>query len=261
MSHWKERSKNWKLMGPPKRPTPEVINQVKGLVGDRGHILVLGVTPGLVDAFTHVTAVDREPDMIAGVHIGDSSTKKAYLMDWFDIPGRSRFDGIVGDGSLNMVSWPYGAKLLMQRMFDLLSPGGRLACRIFTCPDELVSLDDLNAMAATEPAMGFSAWRSKLSHMLAQEMGANVPVREMLRAFNHHWPDRESLSKTSGWDQADISAIMDAYAHSDLWTSFPTRSQWLKCVPPGASGVEIVPTHGYELCEEFPILTFKKDLI
>jgi hypothetical protein len=260
MNHWKERSKNWALMGPPKRPTEGVIRQIRDLVGDHGQVLVLGVTPGLVGAFTNVLAVDREPEMIARVHLGDTDTKHAELMDWFSITGENRFDAIVGDGSLNMVNWPYGAKILMDRLFKLLTPGGRLACRVFTCPDQPVMLEDLIEIAKRPPAMGFNAWRSKLSHFLAQEMGPNVPVREMLRAFNYHWPNRDVLAAASGWDQSDISMIMDAYANSDLWTSFPTRRQWMDCVPDAAINAEIIPTAGYELCEEFPILTFTKEL-
>jgi hypothetical protein len=260
-THWQDRAKNWgKVANPPKRPVQSVIDQVRNLVGDRGKTLVLGVTPQLVSAFTDVHAVDRELGMIEALWQGYPDTKTVECLDWFDIPGEDRYSAIVGDGSLNMVSWPYGCQILLEKMHQLLIPGGKLACRVFTCPDRPFNIEDLDHLASSKPSMGFDAWRSRLSHVLAQMMGPNIPVREMLRAFNYHWPDRQVLCENNRWDPDTISKIMDAYSKSDLWTSFPTVSQWLSVIPADACDSMLIPTHGYELAEDFPILTFKKAL-
>lgn len=259
-NHWQERSRNWGRIGPPKRPTPEVIGQVVDLVGKDTPVLVLGVTQGLVDGFTNVLAVDREPAMIAKAQMGNGTTKRVERMDWFDIPGEDRFDAIVGDGSINMASYPYRITALLERMHQLLKPGGRLACRVFIRPEAPITLPLLMDIARTNPApISFDTWRTCLSHHLAQANGPNVPVREMKWCFDYHWPDRAALAAASGWDPELFSIVMDAYAGSEMFTAFPTKAELMRCVPSSAREVALIPTHGYDLCEQFPILTFTKE--
>jgi SAM-dependent methyltransferase len=259
-THWEERAKNWESSGPPKRPTQSVIDQIKGLVGDDGLTLILGVTPQLAEAFTSVHAVDREPEMVSRVWPGDTETKRAECIDWNDIQGYSVYDSVVGDGSLNMVSFPDGAESLLSRILELLKPGGRLACRVFTRPEDTPTLRRLKDLADGSSSIGFDAWRTVQSHHLTTYVGENVPVNLMVEFFDVHWPDRESLAATNGWDIEKLNIVMESYRSSSAHTSFPTAAEWLSIVPPNACDVQLIPTDGYELAESFPILTFTKAL-
>ncbi len=258
MTHWQERSKNWDKIGPPKRPIQEVIDQIRALVGDDANVLVLGVTPQLVQAFANIHAVDREPAMISRLWPGDTETKTAECLDWFDLPGNVRYDAIVGDGSLNMVRFSDGISTLLMHLMDLLKPGGRLACRVFSNPTTVPTLEDLMSITSGRTSMGFDAWRTKQSHHLTTYVGPNVPVELMVEFFDVHWPDREALAAATGWDLESINITMDAYRGSQSYTAFPTDEEWLSVVPEHACNVELIPTYGYELAENFPILTFTK---
>jgi hypothetical protein len=57
---------------------------------------LLGVTPQIALAYQHVTAVDREPAMIANVWPGDTETKRVIKDNWLtvNLPSAS-FDGIL----------------------------------------------------------------------------------------------------------------------------------------------------------------------
>jgi hypothetical protein len=257
-NHWRERANNWdRTIGPPKRPVQSVIDQVRSLVGDDGLVLLLGVTPQLASAFTRVHAVDRESEMIRWVWPGDTPTRRAECGDWLAIDGESRYRAIVGDGSLNMAVFPGDTARLLANLHQLLEPGGRLACRIFTRPETPPTLEQLMTLAS-EPGMGFDAWRTLQSHHLTGIAGPNVPVQLMLDYFNRYWPDRRALGAATGWDPERIGLIMDTYQGSNLHTSFPTERQWMEIIPPGAAEVRLVPTGGYELAQHFPILTFTK---
>lgn len=243
-SHWGARSLTYGQMGPPLNPNQEIIDGFTSLVATTGNVLLLGVTPKLHAAYENVTAVDYNEGMVTRVWPGDTPTKTAHLDNWLtvDLP-TGNFDGIIGDGSINMLAYPADVKLLFNRSLQWLRPGGRLACRMFTRPDQPVTEQDIRDKVGK---LGFSAWRRLFNMLLAERHGPVFPVRLISELFDSMYPDRSVLP------YEDVTAI-DAYRTSTATSWFPTRSEILAIAPAGSSFVDVGT---YELCETCPILTY-----
>lgn len=245
-THWEARSLTYGQMGPPLNPNQEIIDGFTSLVHTTGNILLLGVTPKLHAAYTNITAVDYNPGMVSRVWPGDTATKTARLDNWLtvDLPSNT-FDGIVGDGSINMLAYPSDVELLFSRSLQWLKPSGKLACRMFTRPDRPVTEADIRDKMGR---LSFSAWRRLFNMLLAEQYGAIFPVTLIYELFNKMYPDRSLLPYDN------VTAI-DAYRTSTATSWFPTRSEILDTAPVGSKFVDVGT---YELCETCPILTYTR---
>jgi SAM-dependent methyltransferase len=210
----------------------------------------MGVTPQIAEAYTHVTAVDREPAMIENVWPGNTETKRAINDNWLtvDLP-ENYYDGIVGDGSINMLSYPEDVNFMLNKAMQLLRPGGVFACRMFTRPDEPITMERLLA-EAENPTVNFSAYRRLIPMYLALKHGPLVPVRLIVELFDQLFPDRTILKWT-----AEQMSTMDAYYKSEATTWFPTRDEILALAPAGSRYIE---SGTYDIADTCPILTFTK---
>ena len=258
-SHWNTRILHWDKITPPMRPHKNSINAQVDIVGNNTeNVLLLGVTPELAKAFDNVTAVDIEPKMIEHIWPGDDETHKAILGDWFttDLPV-NHFSAVVGDGSLNMVKFPFDAKVLMSRLLDLMRPGGIAAVRVFSRPETPVLFSDL---ISNYHKYSWHAFRCYLNMYLGHCYGTNIPSKLMLQEFDKIFPDRQELSEKTGWDINEIGNSVDAYRNSMTQTSYPTQQHWMSSVPDSAVDVQLVQVAGYELAEHYPILTFRKPI-
>jgi hypothetical protein len=259
MNHWQKYNARWSLIQPPLRPNEDVIETFQSLIGSpSSHVLLLGVTPELADAFEHVYAFDKSPAMISDVWPGDSATKTATEGDWLNLGALNRaFSAVIGDGSLNMLAFPHDMKTLLDLAFDLLKQGGRFACRLFERPMVPVSESDLVNLASAPSGLNFHAFKWQLAMHLAEKTGANVPVEHVLQSFDQLFPDREQLSLRTGWPRRVIDTI-DVYDGSPAVYSFPNRIEFLSVLPAGACGVEFIDCGTYDLARQCPILTFTK---
>jgi SAM-dependent methyltransferase len=249
-THWAERSRNWRKNGPPLQPNQEILDCFASLVPLTANIILLGVTPQIADAYTHVTAVDREPAMIENVWPGNTETKRAINDNWLSVElAENYYDGIIGDGSINMLSYPEDVKFMLNKAMTLLRPGGVFACRMFTRPDENITLEQLLAEAKT-PTVNFSAYRRLIPMYLAVEHGPLVPVRLIVELFDQLFPDRSLLPWT-----AEQMSTLEPYRKSDATTWFPTRSEILALAPEGSRYIE---SGTYDIADTCPILTFTK---
>ena len=256
-SHWSERIKHWHKIMPPMRPHQGSISKQQQLLGDRdGKVLLLGMTPELHAAFPEIHAVDREQAMIDNIWPGDTKHKHATQADWFDIPlYANHYDAVVGDGSFNMPRFHEETNLLMRRCLDWLRPGGIVAVRVFTRPEITPSIDQV--MAATD-TMCFDAWRCYLNMYIAGNEGVNIQSSRKYEVFDDIISDRAELAERTGWDLDHINRSFNSYKNGKMLTSYPTRAQWKHIVPDYATEIGFEETEGYELCEHFPILTFRK---
>jgi SAM-dependent methyltransferase len=210
----------------------------------------MGVTPQIAEAYSHVTAVDREPAMIENVWPGNTETKRAINDNWLSVElAENYYDGIIGDGSINMLSYPEDVKFMLNKAMTLLRPGGVFACRMFTRPDENITLERLLAEAKT-PTVNFSAYRRLIPMYLAVEHGLLVPVRLIVELFDQLFPDRSLLPWT-----AEQMSTLEPYRKSDATTWFPTRSEILALAPEGSRYIE---SGTYDISDTCPILTFTK---
>jgi len=248
-THWADRSRNWGRNGPPLQPNQEIIDCFASLVPLSANILLMGVTPQIAEAYTHVTAVEREPAMIERVWPGNSETKRAILDNWLtvDLP-ENHYDGIIGDGSINMLDLK-DVEFMLNKAKKLLRPGGVFACRMFTRLDEPITKERLHAEAAN-PTVNFSAYRRLIPMYLAAQNGPVVPVKLIVNLFDQMFPDRTILPWT-----AEQMSTMEPYRTSESTTWFPTRDEILDLAPKGSRYIE---SGTYDIADTCPILTFTK---
>ena len=259
-SHWTQHHRNWARLGPPLRPNAEVAAAARGLLSGRDErVLLLGVTPELADAGADLTAVDRNPEMIAKIWPGDAPNRRALVGDWLrlDFPDAS-FSAAIGDGSLNALGYPAGHLALHGELARVLRPGGRFVCRVFAAPEAGESLTALGEMALGGAIRGFNAFKWRLAMALVAESGdPNIAVIRILDAFDAMFADRDLLARATGWERGDIDTI-DAYRGSAEIYSFPTRDQFLAIVPGIFAGARFAAAGAYELAERCPILVADK---
>jgi len=257
MSHWQRYHTRWSLIQPPLRPDPDVINAVKTYAG-QGQTLLLGVTPELADPFDHLDAVDRNPAMIKNVWPGDTMRKRAIEGNWLEIElPPCAYAAVIGDGSLNNLAWRSEIARMLERAMQWLRPGGRFACRLFERPAAGFSRRQLQRGASETAGINFHAFKWQVAMHLAQERGANVPVASILQSFNELFPDRDELSRTTGWPRQVIDTI-DVYQGSHISYSFPDRREFIEALPQDAIDVTFTPCGSYDLAACCPILTFQK---
>ena len=248
-THWADRSRAWGRNGPPLQPNQEIIDCFASLIPTTANIILMGVTPQIADAYTHVTAVEREPAMIERVWPGNTETKRAILENWLtvDLP-ENHYDGIIGDGSINMLDLK-DVEFMLNKAQRLLKPGGVFACRMFTRPDKPITMERLHA-EARNPTVNFSAYRRLIPMYIAAQNGPVVPVKLIVNLFDQMFPDRTILPWT-----AEQMSTMEPYRTSESTTWFPTRDEILKLAPKGSRYIE---SGTYDIADTCPILTFSK---
>ena len=247
-THWAARSLTYGQSGPPLNPNQEIIDGFTKLVPTNGNILLLGVTRKIAEAYEHVTAVDYSEAMIQRVWPGNTDTKQAHYDNWLtvDLPDRA-YDGILGDGSVNMLAYPVEVKHLFKRSLMWLKPGGVFAARVWTRPDKPITRERILQEAAN-PTMGFTAFRRLFNMLIADRNGSVFPVTKIAELFDDMFPDPSVLP----WP--DTSSI-DPYRTSTATSWFPTRQEILDIAPTGSRFLDVGT---YDIADTCPILTFIK---
>jgi SAM-dependent methyltransferase len=255
--HWK--SSAFFRMRPPLRPDADVVAAFRELVRDRDDpMLLLGVTPELADLSPNLTAIDRTQQMLDFVWPGDTPRRRARLGTWLKLglPSAS-FASVVGDGSLT-IAYPGPATKLLREAANVLIPGGRFVCRVFSSPETGETLETVRGAVASGEIRGVHALKWRLAMAIAQQRGEpNVPVLEIRDQFERWFPNRESLAETSGWPRDEIDSI-DMYAGSNAIYSFATRRQLLEIVPPEFTNARFVEAGSYELAERCPLFVLER---
>ena len=247
-THWAARSLTYGQSGLPLNPNQEIIDGFTSLVPTNGHILLLGVTTKIAQAYEHITAVDSSEDMILRVWPGNTATKQAHYDNWLtvDLPLHT-FDGIVGDGSVNMLSYPADVIQFFDRCLTWLKPGRVFAARVWTRPDQPVTRERILQEAAN-PTMNFMAFRRLFNMLIADRDGPVFPVTRIAELFDDMFPDPSVLP----WP--DTSSI-DPYRTSESTSWFPTRQEILDIAPAGSRFLDVGT---YDIADTCPILTFVK---
>ena len=252
-THWAARSLHWGSLGPPLLPNQEVVDAFTAVIPTDKKILMLGVTPQIANAYRNVTAIDSSPDMIANVWPGNTETKKAIEADWLTIDlDNNQFDGILGDGSINMVQYPHDIKSMFERCYHWLKPNGTFAMRFFTRPDTPVTLEQL-IEEGNNPTVNFSAYRRLLPMYIAENDGPCIRSYRILELFDELFPDRSKLK----WDPKQIISI-DAYKGTTSTGWFPKRQEILDLLYVESKDAKFIDAGTYDIAHTCPILTFNK---
>ncbi len=259
-NHWAKLSTQWSFVEPPLRPTAASISAMREILnGHDDHILVLGVTRELVAAFGKVTAVEKNAAVIRQHWPEVSGAGKTCLHeDWLNLDsgGEQVFTAVIGDGSLNNVSYPDQLLRLQEVLQQITVPSAKFACRVYLRPDLPVGDEEIIG-SAEQGKINFSALKMLLAMAIAGRSQPNVPVMSILHEFNRLFPDRPALSRKSGWPLAAIETI-DSYQDSPLVYAFPNRAELLACLSPFWPDIEFVMTDGYPLADCCPLVILSK---
>jgi SAM-dependent methyltransferase len=258
--HWPRHARQWSLVGPPLRPSAADVALTEAAVaatGRGGGGLVLGVTPELVTMrwppVTHVLAVERARAVIGTLFPASvSPIATAIQADWLALPcADASLAAIVGDGSLTNLRFPEQYRALAAELARVLAPGGVIALRLFAAPERRESLAAVAGELRAGRIGNINLLKWRLA-MAVQPDHRNVPVVEILRAFDEVVPDRARLAQQLGWSRAHLDSV-DVYRGSSLTYSFPTVAEVSDAL---ASCVAVRRVHmpGYELGDRCPTL-------
>ena len=248
----------WNRLGPPLRPCHEDVENFRQLLGaPEGLHLLLGITPELSDLAPHLIAVDNSAGMIGAVWPGNTTGHKAIQADWLDMPfADNTFDAVIADGSLTLLDYPLQYQQLFSQLKRVIRPGGKLVIRIFASPDSGETCAAVCRDAMAGQIAGFHAFKWRLSMALAAEsQNPNLFVADTREIFNRLLPDREQLSRTTGWNPEDIATI-DFYHESPARYSYPTLPQLRRVLPQEFRETGLL-RGSYELAERCPILALE----
>lgn len=136
----------------------------------------------------------------------------------------------------------------------MVRPGGFVVCRLFAAPDEMDSLDQVHDDAYRGVIGNFHALKWRVAMAVVRASGEpNIAVQTIRDNFMRVFPDRDALSRATGWARQDIDTI-DVYDGSGEVYAFPTREQFLAVASHGFASVQIVEVGSYPLAERCPLL-------
>jgi SAM-dependent methyltransferase len=254
-NHWHSLFDAWSNLPTPVRVSADAITSIKTEVAEAaGPILVLGLTSGLLDAGSDITAVDQSRALVDDLWPGNTPGRRVVVGDWLRLPFEAAtFAACIGDGSLISFDYPDRLQLVLAEVARCLKSGGKFACRVFLAPDVAVRFADVEA-AVQQKQISFQHFKFKFAMAMAAEYGnPNVRVSSIPELFDARFPDRGKLAAVTGWDRAEIDTI-DIYRKSAANYAFPGKKQLLSVVPRAFSHPRFVTVPHHPFGNEWPIL-------
>jgi SAM-dependent methyltransferase len=264
---WKRIAGHWPHVGSPQRPIEEDGRLMLALAAPAlasryaPGVLVLGVTPEIVrlpwPAGATVLALDQSPDMIASIwrphpHI----VSLVVRARWQLMPLKDRSASLaVGDGSLNALPLLEDYPVVLAEVARVLQPGGALVLRCFVRPEQPERIDAVAAAAFDGRIGSFSALKWRIAMSLDGGSSSSVAVAEIRAAFDRFFPDRDRLSRATGWARQTLDTI-DNFRDASTRYSFPTLAA-IRAVASPVFRVAGVSRVNYELSDLCPTLFFQ----
>jgi SAM-dependent methyltransferase len=261
--HWPRHARQWALVGPPLRPSPADVAVVAGVVAGScaagARVLVLGVTPELVEMrwppSTEVVAIDRARAVIGSIFPAGAARATAIQGDWLALPcADASLTAVVGDGSLSNLRFPDAYRAIAGELARVLAPGGVVVLRLFAAPEAREPLAGVREELHASRISNINVLKWRLA-MAVQPGDRNVPVVEILRAFDEIVRDRAELAARPGWSRAHVDSV-DVYRGSPITYSFPTVREVEAALAPA---LEVIAMHTprYELGDRCPTLVLR----
>jgi SAM-dependent methyltransferase len=265
--HWPEMAWAWDESGAPLRPSAEDVEgyhrRAKEWWSVHGspRVLLLGVTPEIYKLpwpeDREFIAVDRTPAMIA--HVWKGRPEEVLQASWLELPlpPASR-DIALCDGGLHLLDHPVGQKKLVERLHEVLAPGGRCILRLFTPPDIKESAQTVLGDLLAGGVANLNILKLRLGMAMQTSLESGVAVKDVWQALRALAPDWESLAHGLGWPVAHLAAV-DAYRGSDARYYFMTVDEVTELFCGDGRFVSLgwdVPH--YALGERCPIIAFER---
>ena len=258
MLTWPKHSANWNRLGPPLRPSTQVVEIMKSLAS--GDILLMGVTPELHAAFKNIIAVDRDSSMIEKVWLGDDDTRNVMQNDWMEMVWQSNnFDAVVGDCALPMLSTLERMTEFQSKCFDWLKPGGVFVQRVMERPTVAYTKNDLLDIMSKPANINFHAFKWLKCMSIAAQFGYAVPDPLRYEYFEYLCNDRDALCERTGWSREAVDTV-DLQKEGKQTVAFCNREELIQTIPANAVDVTWTYAKDYDLAEHCPILSWRKPL-
>ena len=253
--HWQDFKARWHLLTAPLRPNDEVVQAIVEAVGPHvSNVLLLGVTPELVRAFTHLEAVDKSSQMIETLWQPEVATQTVREANWLDMDDRyGKYSAIVGDCSMNALQTTDEIAGLLRMVRDHLTEDGVFACRVFARPEKPIVEADLLQAIDRGTHGNFHAFKWQIAMSLAGEFGPAVRAVNILKRFNRLFGDRQQLAVKTGWARDTIDTV-DVYQQSDMAISFPNRQEFEQLFTTNLGAFEWLECGTYDLAACCPIV-------
>ncbi len=234
---WQSIANTFFDIQPPLRPGVEDITIFASLVSElrhttkhsTGNALLLGVTPEIATldwpSNMTLTAIDTQAAMIDRVWPGDIAGKrKAQLGNWLNpVVNPGSIDMILGDGCLNLQSFPDGYHQFADSMRAKLRPGGALVTRVFVNPSVGESLKNLESELRSHNVNTVEALRLRTGMSLVTRNNPNVAYRKIWQTLMQ-LADRLDISNLPESRQTVLKSIAH-YEKNDGSMSFPWVDQ------------------------------------
>lgn len=268
---WERIASQWRLLGSPMRPVAEDIALFENALGKwRGdcdvptiRALLLGVTPELRamswPTDTTLIACDNSLPMIRTVWPDTPLSGTAALpvcSDWRSLPLSPQSCNVaIGDGYPVLLS-PQAVRWVIREFDRVLTPNGIVVLRLFMRPASTEDPDAVVAEALSGQIRSFHAFRWRLFMALQGNSWDGVCVGYAWQTFSALFPDREILSRQSGWP-TEIIATFDSNRGSKEHYHFYDLDELADLLSPDFKIVSVdFPT--YELGERCPVIVARR---
>jgi hypothetical protein len=142
---------------------------------------------------------------------------------------------------------------VLRELHRALKPTGILCLRCFIAPEVPEALETIQAAVAQGRIQSFHALKWHVAMTLCSGPDQNVVVHRILECFDTLFPDREALSRWTGWPLAGINTI-DAYRNKDTLYTFFTLPALERLSSPWFS-IQGIQYPDYELAQRCPTVT------
>ena len=266
--YWDSFAKAYANLGGPLRPSEEEIRLMEGVVRDwtmsrritSPQVLLLGATPEIATmrwpAMTSLMAVDKSFPMAKSVWPGDIPGRRAMVCaDWLASPRKeASSDVVIGDGSINCLTYPAGFRALAETVSGVLRGHGLLLLRCYLQGVPRESAEQIHTQALNGAVGSFHAFKLRLLMALQQTARDGVAVNDV-----HQWVSRNvdlpALPRRTGWARSAVETIQ-YYRDSTTVYAFPTLDELRSELLPRFEEVSLL-IPGHEMGPRCPILVFQ----
>jgi SAM-dependent methyltransferase len=265
---WAKVARNWKLHGPPLRPSLEDVRFTEDAVGAwRGQgapprVLLLGVTPELYRLSwregTDFLAVDRTMDVIEAVWPGPREAVRCE--DWLEmkLPAASR-DIVLCDGGLNLLAYPREQQQLASILRDVLAEEGLCILRLFVRPPERETRDAVLADLMGGRIPNMNLLKLRLWAALQESPSQGVELDTVWRTVHGAAGSLEELASRLGWPLEE-TVFINAYRGATTRYWLGTVDEVAKIFCEEVGGFELASVHvpPYEGGQQCPTVVLRR---
>ena len=268
VSYWDGFANAYANLGWPLRPSEEDVGLMECIVRDWTlsrqiafpQVLLLGATPDIATMrwpeTTSLMAVDRSFPMAKSVWPGDIPGRRAMVCgDWLALPRRgASCDVVVGDGSINCLTYPAGYRALAETVSGVLREDGLMVLRCYLQAAPRESAEQVHEQALDGAVGSFHAFKLRLLMALQRTARDGVAVGDVYRWMIRN-VDLPALPRRTGWARSAVETIQ-YYKDSTTVYAFPLLDEIRSELLPWFKEVSLV-IPGHEMAPRCPILVFQ----